>query len=135
MDENTFSRFTELEYGLQWLIDEGISKKEEIIMLLEKGLHDFDFYQLGYDIAYGNKGTGWLEVADIEEYRAMSPEEIIEDVDRWTETDQWNHEVGLLLQKHYRNDAEEMMTARDDWVSGYIAAIHHMLEKLVDEVE
>jgi hypothetical protein len=136
MDENTFARLTELENGLQQLIDEVSAKKDDILRLLESGLHEYDWYELGYDMANGDAGTGWMKVLDIEEYRGMESDEIVEDVEGWIQTDSWNHEVGALMRKYFEaenenhDDCEALMTARDDWVSGYIAAIYHKLEEV-----
>lgn len=139
MNEDTFSKFTEIESGLQSLIDDGNTKKEEIMKLLESGLNNFDWFGLGYDMANGDKGSGWMAISDIEEYRKMSQEEVVEDVHEWVETDNFNHEVGELLRKHYHDmddDGEAMMIAQDDWIEGYVSAINHELEKpVLEEVE
>jgi hypothetical protein len=136
MSEDTFSKFMGFEVGLQSLIDEGVTKKEEILKMLESGLNNFDWFDLGYDMANGIRGSGWMAISDsaFEEYREMSPEEIVEDVSRWTETDNFNHEVAGLIRRHYADeDFVGIMNAIDDWVSGYVEAVNHKLEETVLE--
>ncbi|MGC9059538.1 MAG: hypothetical protein ACP5H3_04010, partial [Candidatus Aenigmatarchaeota archaeon] len=59
------------------------------------------FYQLGYGMASGKKGTGWMKF-DPEEFNNINIEEdedAIEYAEGWLETDQWNYEVGELIKK------------------------------------
>jgi len=94
-----------------------------------------DAYRLGYDIAKGRKGTGWMafDIDDfIEEMEAegkdidrLGMEDLEEWVEGWTETNQFQYEVydnfdpGL----DFYNKADLIMA----WESGYI---DYMIEAL-----
>jgi hypothetical protein len=125
MNDITFEVFRNIESGLQSLIDDGLTNKEEIIKLLDEGLNNFDWYQLGIDTANGDKGSGWMAIGkDIGDYRALDHDGMVEEVDGWTETDAWNHEVFTLIKKYCgEENYDAQMSAKDDWVEGYLSAV------------
>lgn len=82
------------------------------------------FYDLGFNMAAGKAGTGWMIVGEkeLEKYKGMLYEEIFADVEKWTETDQWNYEVGkLILQERIEDDdGERFIELREAWINGYV---------------
>lgn len=87
-----------------------------------------DKYQkLGYDMAAGKAGTGWMRYSE-GDLEGEDPEDF---ASRWTETEQWNYEVGEEIRNDLKLDkfegqrwTEEQMFQFTDlmqaWEHGYI---------------
>jgi hypothetical protein len=135
MGECTFILFQDIEGRLQKLINTGLVKRSEVLELLEDGLTEFDWYQFGYDVAAGDRGTGWMAIGEVGEYEGMDTGEVLEDVEKWCDTDAWNDEVGNLMRELNEDDVDSLICAKDSWVEGYASYVIDKLEETNELVE
>ena len=92
------------------------------------------FYNLGYGMAAGKKGTGWMAYSkgDFKEEKEPGDSDmdaIREYAESWSETDQWNYEVGDLIREVAEKEGIEEGTEEYldnvfsplfySWVDGY----------------
>lgn len=122
------TEYVEIRDRIQSLIFEGLVKKEEIMKMLEEELAEFDFHSFGYNMASGDEGTGWIKVDDISSYKGMEHDKILEDVEKWCQTDQWQAEVGSMLKKICGDDIECIQYCKEEWINGYVSYILEALE-------
>ena len=94
------------------------------------------FRQLGYDLANGYDKVGWLKVSedDIQKYKAMTEEEIREDVEQWRMTGQWSYQVDTAIEVYLeskrlkRNNFFEKFGELEDYViDGFVNAIYKLI--------
>ena len=104
------------------------------------------FYRLGYGMAAGKKGTGWMafDSEDLEEVFSdpdvEDGEAAMEYAEKWLETEQWNYEVGSLIREIAEKEGIEEGTdsfiydvygpLSNAWVDGYAGYIMDLKEKL-----
>lgn len=94
-------------------------------------------FELGYDIAIGYDTIGWMQVSksDIEIYKTMSDDEIIDSVSELTTTEQWDYQVSNKIREILQSEKSDYDTYLDRFielqdcaVEGYIAAIRSLLD-------
>jgi len=100
------------------------------------------FHRLGYNMAAGKKGTGWMAYSkgDYEEAKVPGEQEIdaaLDYAEGWLSTEQWKHEVGKLISKIAEKEGIEegtdsfiydvFQSLASAWVFGY--------QKYIIEVE
>ena len=92
------------------------------------------FYRLGYNMAAGKKGTGWIAYSKGDFKEAKEPGDSNRDAigkyaESWMETEQWNYEVGNLIREIAEKEGIEEGTEEYldsvftplfySWVDGY----------------
>ena len=94
------------------------------------------FEQIGYELAMGYDKVGWMFVTEeqIKQYKTMTEEEIREDVEKWTKTEQWDYQVmnaieEYLKPEHLDNDTyiERFGELQDYVIDGFVNAIYKLI--------
>lgn len=94
-------------------------------------------YWLGYDIAMGYDSIGWMQVSksDIEIYKTMSDDEILDSVKELTTTDQWDYQIYSKIREILQNEKsnydaylDRFIELQDYAIAGYMDAIVNLLD-------
>ena len=91
-----------------------------------------DAEELGYLMAKGEAGTGWMKFSGsvVDEYRDVmddtTPEEF---ASSWLETDQWEYEVGKEFEDGYGDYSYDK--AVSEWLIGYANYIEEVMSSNV----
>lgn len=94
------------------------------------------FEQIGYELAMGYDKVGWMKVSenDIKQYKAMTEEEIRENVEQLTQTGQWDYQVVNAIEvylKSFKLDIDEKLEKfnelQDYVIEGFINAIYKLI--------
>jgi len=90
-----------------------------------------DWYDLGYDMASGKKGTGWMkynkgDIKDSSDYGEKDIEEVADEyTEGWKETEQWQYEVGSKIREELGSEIkdgeinDDYFDAQREWCVGY----------------
>ena len=94
------------------------------------------FEQIGYELAMEYDKVGWMKVSenDIKQYKAMTEEEIRENVEQLTQTGQWDYQVVNAIEvylKSFKLDIDEKLEKfnelQDYVIEGFINAIYKLI--------
>jgi hypothetical protein len=114
-----------------------MSEKLIQIFLMVNNMNEKDYFeQIGYELAMGYDKVGWMKVSedDIQKYKAMTEEEIREDVEQWRMTGQWSYQVDTAIEVYLeskrlkRNNFFEKFGELEDYViDGFVNAVYILM--------
>ena len=94
------------------------------------------FEQIGYELAMGYDKVGWMKVSEneIQQYKTIPRENIRDEVEQWTQTDQWAYQVVNAIEvylkpKQLDNDKhlEKFEELQDYVIDGFVNAIYKLI--------
>lgn len=110
------------------------------IFLMVNNMNEKDYFEkLGYDLANGYDNVGWMRVTrnEIQQYKTMPREDIRDEVEQWTQTEQWNYQVVIKIEEYLKpkqldNDKhlEKFAELQDYVINGYIEGIHTLINRM-----
>lgn len=100
-----------------------------------------DLENLGRKMALGEAGTGWMTPTDeeIRGYASKYEDQILEEVEAWTQTEQWKYEVATEIYEKAGLDPDEtwseeqintFMEFENAWVYGFVKGILKRIKDL-----
>ena len=117
-----------------------MSEKLIPIFLMVNNMNEKDYFEkLGYDLANGYDNVGWMRVTrnEIQQYKTMPREDIRDEVEQWTQTEQWNYQVVIKIEEYLKpkqldNDKhlEKFAELQDYVINGYIEGIHTLINRM-----